>query len=542
MANSLQPQQAAIRRVDPSSLPWPVAEFLKDDVGAAHGLGLPQKKELLQRFTDNNRQIQSASHWLEHLAIATAILRLPPERPGIVVECGCFKGGSTANLSLACGLVGRKLLVCDSFAGLPEPQSGEEVPALEFPAQRKKPAYTAGQYAGSLDEVRANVAAYGCLDACEFLPGFFEQTLGGIDQPVATAFLDVDLRSSLETCLLALWPRLHDQGQLFSHEAQDLNFVALFFNDAWWQEHFGCVAPGFVGAGTGLPLGSVGPGSSLGYTVKRECVDRSRVGSRSRGGTSSPRVLENAKAVDAAASATRTRPFYFDREMLSGLGAEARAAFCGASPFPHIVIDDLLPPSVLEEVLAEFPDPAKVKWKQCYHENSKKLSCADEYLMGDKTRHLIGQLNSGAFLRFLEQMTGIEGLIPDPHLFGGGLHLIEPGGFLKIHADFNVHQQLKLDRRLNLLLFLNQDWQESYGGHLELWDRGMTTCQRRVLPVFNRCVVFATTDWSYHGHPEPLTCPPNRSRKSIAMYYYTNGRPQEEISKPHSTLYQRPRA
>ena len=225
---------------------------------------------------------------------------------------------------------------------------------------------------------------------------------------------------------------------------------------------------------------------------------------------------------------------------LQKLSDRAGVAFAQATPFPHIIIDNLFPPDLLEIVLAEFPDPSQAKWKQCYHSHSKKLSCADLQLLGETTRHLLDELNSGTFLTFLERITGIEGLIPDPHYFGGGLHLIEPGGFLKIHADFNVHQRLRLDRRLNLLLFLNQDWREEYGGALELWDRDMSSCRQRISPVFNRCVIFATTDWAYHGHPEPLTCPPDRSRKSIAMYYYTNGRPAAEMSKPHSTLYQQP--
>ena len=103
------------------------------------------------------------------------------------------------------------------------------------------------------------------------------------------------------------------------------------------------------------------------------------------------------------------------------------------------------------------------------------------------------------FLEFLESLTGIDGLIPDPYYEGGGLHPIVPGGFLKVHADFNWHKDLKLDRRLNVIVYLNRNWKEEYGGHLELWNREMTRCERRVLPIFNRCVIFSTTDFSYHG-------------------------------------------
>jgi hypothetical protein len=155
------------------------------------------------------------------------------------------------------------------------------------------------------------------------------------------------------------------------------------------------------------------------------------------------------------------------------------------------------------------------------------------------TRHLLAQFNSSTFTSFLEDLTAISGLIPDPHYLGGGLHQIEPGGLLKVHADFNRHEQLRLDRRLNLILYLNRDWREEYGGHLELWNRDMTRCEARILPVFNRCVVFTTTSLSYHGHPEPLTCPPGMTRKSMALYYYSNGRPAaEESDVAHDTDFQ----
>ncbi len=141
-------------------------------------------------------------------------------------------------------------------------------------------------------------------------------------------------------------------------------------------------------------------------------------------------------------------------------------------------------------------------------------------------------------VNFLEKLTGISGLIPDPHYLGGGLHQIERGGFLKIHADFNRHSRLKLDRRINVLLYLNRPWEDTWGGHLELWDSTMTICADKIAPLFNRLVVFTTTDSSFHGHPDPLDCPPDVVRRSLALYYYTNGRPEREQSKVHSTLHQ----
>ncbi|MFD2145323.1 2OG-Fe(II) oxygenase [Mucilaginibacter antarcticus] len=109
---------------------------------------------------------------------------------------------------------------------------------------------------------------------------------------------------------------------------------------------------------------------------------------------------------------------------------------------------------------------------------------------------------------------------------------------LKIHADFNKHETTWLDRRINLLVYLNKDWDECYGGHFELWDKDLTRSFQKILPLFNRVAIFSTTDFSYHGHPNALTCPPDRSRKSLALYYYSNGRPKSEVSKnPHATIF-----
>ena len=231
--------------------------------------------------------------------------------------------------------------------------------------------------------------------------------------------------------------------------------------------------------------------------------------------------------------------FRLDVDYLKALALEHREAYATASPFPHVVIDNFLPEALLEKVLKEFPNPKQIDWQTFQTPAEKKLASRHEQQMGDATRLLLYSLNSSTFITFLEILTGIDGVLPDPHFEGGGLHQIERGGFLKMHVDFNHHKKLRLDRRLNFLLYLNQDWKEEYGGHLELWDTNMTQCQKKILPLFNRCVVFSTTDFSYHGHPEPLTCPEDRTRKSLALYYYTNGRPAEEVTgKPHTTIFQ----
>jgi hypothetical protein len=230
------------------------------------------------------------------------------------------------------------------------------------------------------------------------------------------------------------------------------------------------------------------------------------------------------------------RLFYFDQRYLTGLSERLAPQYRAARPFPHVVIDNFIPEDrVIEDVLQEFPAPGSLDWVQYNRPSEMKLASRDESQLGPVTRHLLQQFNSSVFC--LEQLTGIEGIIPDPHFLGGGLHQIERGGFLKVHTDFNWYGRLKLDRRINVLLYLNQDWQESYGGHLELWTADMSRCEQRVLPVANRCVIFSTTGTSFHGHPEALTCPEGKTRKSLALYYYTNGGPQEE--RRYSTVFRR---
>lgn len=218
-----------------------------------------------------------------------------------------------------------------------------------------------------------------------------------------------------------------------------------------------------------------------------------------------------------------------------------QARYRAGDPFPHVVLDDLFEDADLERVLREFPRPEQTRWMRFDSPTEKKLGYFHEHsTISDAVRSFLEAMNGFEMLLFLEALTGIEGLIPDPYFGGGGLHQIEPGGFLKIHADFNVHPKLKLDRRVNLLVYLNRDWREEWGGHLELWNPAMTECRQKIAPLFNRTVVFSTTDTSYHGHPHPLQSPPGVTRKSVSLYYYTAGRPAEERSEPHDTIFREP--
>ncbi len=232
--------------------------------------------------------------------------------------------------------------------------------------------------------------------------------------------------------------------------------------------------------------------------------------------------------------------FRLDAARLGTLAASLGAEYRAASPFPHAVIDDFLPDGVVRRVGQEFPGP-DAGWHLYEDEgNTRKLATSDEELMGPLTRQLVAAFNGRAMIEFLEALTGMQGLVGDPHLVGGGLHQLNPGGFLKVHADFNVHAHLNLDRRINALLYVNAGWRDEWGGRLELWDEDMRACRRRVSPIANRLVVFNTTSTSFHGNPEPVACPAGNARRSLAFYYYTNGRPAHERAEAHSTLYQQP--
>jgi hypothetical protein len=209
-----------------------------------------------------------------------------------------------------------------------------------------------------------------------------------------------------------------------------------------------------------------------------------------------------------------------------------------ASPFPHIVIDNFLEREKYDLLAKAYPSPdADIWYKFQSGKENKKLQSQTVDGLPWEIRAFLNEVNGPTFVRFLEKMTGIEGLIPDPHLYGGGLHQSLPGGHLGLHVDYNYHQDWKLDRRLNAILYVNDDWNESWGSNLELWDCDVKECVQSIAPFGNRLVVFNTDEKSWHGHPDPLCCPDGRTRRSIALYYYSNGRPEHEKAADHNTLF-----
>jgi Rps23 Pro-64 3,4-dihydroxylase Tpa1-like proline 4-hydroxylase len=215
--------------------------------------------------------------------------------------------------------------------------------------------------------------------------------------------------------------------------------------------------------------------------------------------------------------------------------------YTGAAPFPHIVMENFLRPEVLDKVAAEFPDLKARKEESIQYDNNREIKFASRGMgqLSSAAFELVSCLNSDIFLRYLQTLTSVEEpLISDPYLSGGGYHEIKQGGLLKIHADFNKHPHFNLDRRLNLLIYLNKDWSDDWGGALELFHMDMSGPVVKVAPRFNTAVVFTTTSFAYHGHPDPLTCPEDRSRRSLALYYFSTGRPADDVSPTkHSTLF-----
>ena len=223
---------------------------------------------------------------------------------------------------------------------------------------------------------------------------------------------------------------------------------------------------------------------------------------------------------------------------LDRLLAELPAAadqYRSAVPFPHLVIDGLLHAEAFTKAAAEFPGMRDEFWKGYLHINETKYSNTQPDTWGETLTAVAKELCSPEFVAYLERLTGIEGLMPDWIMDGGGLHQTMTGGHLNIHADFSTHHTHEdWARRVNILLYLNEEWRPEWGGQLELWPADMSACQGKVTPAGNRMLVFTTSLDSFHGHPDPLTCPDDVARRSMALYYFT----QEEHAVRRSTNYQ----
>lgn len=210
--------------------------------------------------------------------------------------------------------------------------------------------------------------------------------------------------------------------------------------------------------------------------------------------------------------------------------------FQTSEPFNHIVLDNFFNPGLLDLILDELNQENYETWDKRDHHGVQvkwRSNWKVDEDVPQNTFDFVQFLNSGNFLRFLTGLTGITGIIPDPYLTGGGFNQTNRGGMLGVHADGNWHDVMGVHRRLNVIVYLNKEWEDSWGGQLELWGRNHENlpdkCIKKIKPIFNRMCVFRTDDFSFHGHSTPLQCPQDRSRQSLILYYYTNTRPSEEV-------------
>ena len=213
-----------------------------------------------------------------------------------------------------------------------------------------------------------------------------------------------------------------------------------------------------------------------------------------------------------------------------------RERFRGAAPYPHVVIDDFLAPDLAAQLARDFPAPDADLWHVYDNPLEKKRACSSTDRLPASLREAIFALCGPAVVELMRQIAGVTadaGLQADRFCHGGGLHCLKSGGKLDVHLDYSLHPLSGLERRLNLIVFLNAKWEEGYGGELQLFDAERDdeaspshrwrpgACRARVLPTFNRAVLFDTTAPSFHGLPDPIRCPTSMARQSIALYYLT---------------------
>ncbi|MBU3030440.1 2OG-Fe(II) oxygenase [Paracoccus marinaquae] len=223
-----------------------------------------------------------------------------------------------------------------------------------------------------------------------------------------------------------------------------------------------------------------------------------------------------------------------DAEVAKAAGKAASDEYRNRKPYPYGGFDDFLPEEVLDRVREDLKQLPESETSFDRPQEKLKTSYIPERLP-PYTRNLFYTLNSRPFVQFLENMTGIKGLIPDPYFAGGGIHMVANGGHLDIHADFNHNAILNLERRLNVLIYLNKDWKEEYGGSFEIWNNEMTEQVASFVPQFNRMVCFNTGSTTWHGNPTTVNHPEGQPRMSMALYYYTAT--WDGTKKSHTTLF-----
>ncbi len=218
---------------------------------------------------------------------------------------------------------------------------------------------------------------------------------------------------------------------------------------------------------------------------------------------------------------------------------ELRQRVASAEPFPFLLIDDFLRKDFAEEIHRAFPSYSEVaavgKTNRTVNEKGK-FQVTDSREFAQPIRRLHEMLASEEFLEFVSGVMGIPNLLADEELTGGGIHQTGSHGILDVHVDFNYIPERQLHRRLNILIYFNKGWNSAWGGNIELWDKDVKVCRHSLSPAFNRCLIFETNEFSYHGVTS-VQCPEGVSRNSFAGYYYTKEAPAQWTGESHSTIF-----
>ncbi len=240
-----------------------IQQFIFGGYGSAYKISRMTKFILFLKIYSNFNKIDSATSRVYHIILIKEIFKLPKEVEGDLIECGAFCGATTATLSLAAKFTNRKLLVYDSFRGLPFSESKIK---RDYPHIMSTLTYKKGMYSGSLNLVKKNVTLYGDISVCNFYKGLFSKTLKKLNSRIAFAFIDVDLTSSMRDCIKFIWPHLSKKGLFYTDDSCDMEVVKIWFDDNWWKKNLKTKSPGYIGSGCGIAVNA--EFSSIGYIVK----------------------------------------------------------------------------------------------------------------------------------------------------------------------------------------------------------------------------------------------------------------------------------
>lgn len=246
-----------------------INDFIFSPYGEEYNLTKKDRINILQSFLKILTEVESGCSLESLITLAKHLLNLKKksthDEERYIVECGCFKGASTSALSIICDLIGRKIIVYDSFKGLPK--TDVEVKTF-YTHLNNYGTYKEGMFRSSLVEFKSNIIKYGKHSSCIIREGYFEEILKLHSEKLDFIFLDVDLISSTKSCIKHLWPYLNNDCKIFTDDSCDLEVVKIWFDNNWWTQELNQLAPGYIGSGCGLPLGA--KFSSLGYSIKNQ--------------------------------------------------------------------------------------------------------------------------------------------------------------------------------------------------------------------------------------------------------------------------------